>query len=119
MSKKAKFSVWFAGLSLKQKLTAALASCSLGASLFLALVISNVASRAIENGLEAKLEAISKAKSMEITGAYQKLKIDLNILGNSKFIQDALVSYESVAMGTGLDIENDADLGSSPYFKNI
>lgn len=110
---------WFAKMSLKSKVIFALLSCSLTTALFLGAIIAILASKAIEEDIDEKLEAISAAKSEEIAFGYGKLKSDVESLSNSKFIQDALVAYESVAYGTGLDINNDADFANSPYFKSI
>jgi methyl-accepting chemotaxis protein len=114
-----KLNKWTAKMSLKRKFILALLSCSLGAATFLGFVISQAATQAIRHGIEEKLNAISSAKAEEIQITFQKLKSDVDGLSNSKFVQDALVAYESVAYGTGLDIGVDAAFATSPYFKTI
>ncbi len=109
----------FRTMSLKQKFIMALLSCSLGSSIFVGLVMLTSTSSALERDLEEKFSAIVEAKAEEYHDGYLKLKTDMEDLSNSKFIQDALVAYESVAFGTGLDINADADLAGSPYFKGI
>lgn len=113
--------IWsrFDRMSLSRKFITALLFCSLGTACFLGLVVSNRASKAIEQDIDEKLNAISTSKLQEFQASFEKVKGDLKTLSTSKFLQDALVAYESVAYGTGLDLSNDADFASSPYFKSI
>lgn len=111
--------MWWAKRSLRQKVTLSLLSCSLSVALFLGIFITRFAIHDIHDNIEEKLEAISTSRADEYHTAFEKLKTDTENLANSKFIQDALVGYESVAYGTGLDITSDTDLSQSPYFKTI
>ena len=110
---------FFGKLSLQQKLLSALLFCSLGSSIVLVAIISWQSTTAIQSGVEDKLQAISAAKREEFVESFKRFREDIEGEATTKFVQDALVAYESIAYGTGLDMSVDADFASSSYFKNI
>ena len=106
-------------LSMKTKImTFSILSVILSSSVLI-LIVSRMSEAALLDQIGSNLLAISSAKSSEVTESFQKFAGDMVNLTNSKFVQDALVSYESVAYGTGLDLETDSDISASSYFKSI
>jgi methyl-accepting chemotaxis protein len=106
-------------MSMKTKIMAfTILSVVLSSSLLI-LIVSRMSETALLGQIGSNLTAISSAKSTEVTESFQKFAADMVNLTNTKFVQDALVSYESVAYGTGLDLDADSDISSSSYFKSI
>lgn len=88
-------------------------------STVLILYVSHLSEKALTAQILSNLNGLSSSKSNEIADSFKKLQRDIKNLSDSKFIQDALVSYESVAYGTGLDLEEDSNISGSTYFKTI
>ena len=105
--------------SLKQKIMAFTIGSVVLSTVILIFAMSSLSQQAILEQVNSNLHAISSAKSADVSETFIQFAKNMGALSNSKFIQDALVSYESVAFSTGLELGEDADIAGSTYFKNI
>lgn len=85
----------------------------------LILIVSHLSEKALTQQILMNLQALSSSQSSELAESFKKLHKDVKGLSDSKFIQDAFVSYESVAYGTGLDLDEDNEIQSNTYFSSI
>lgn len=81
--------------------------------------LGRISETSLTSQIVSNLTALVSTKAAEIESSIHSLQAQVVNLSNSKFVQDALVSYESVAYGTGLDLDSDSDISSSSYFKSI
>ncbi len=109
----------FKSLSMRSKLITLTISSVVLSSTILIFALERISESALTNQIVSNLTALVSSKSSEVELTMQTLSKQVESLSNSKFVQDALVSYESVAYGTGLDLDSDADISKSPYFKTI
>ena len=107
------------GWSIKQQMLTALVGTSIFSCVAVAIALTYIASHALQVGVESKLMALSESKGAQIQSEIVNLKGGLEGLSQAKFLQDALVAFESVAYGTGMDLTADAALADSEYFKGI
>ena len=108
--------LWIRSLRLKTQLTLAFAVFNIVACFLVSITISRLARQSILDLHEDKLTAVRQAKVDQFNTYIEKIKTDMESLGSSKYIQDALVAAESVAYGTGLDLNRDSKLmASKPY----
>lgn len=110
---------FFNRFSMKSKILLLSIGSAVVCAFVLISIVSSMAERALGQQIVSNLTALVVSKSEEVDFTMRKLKSDVATLSNSKFVQDALVSYESVAYGTGLDLEQDSNLSNSSYFKTI
>jgi methyl-accepting chemotaxis protein len=85
----------------------------------LIFALERISETALTNQIVSNLSALVNSKGTELETELKDLQLQVFSLSNSKFVQDALVSYESVAYGTGVDLEADSDISNSSYFKTI
>jgi methyl-accepting chemotaxis protein len=84
----------------------------------ISLISFFVSKEAIISAKEDNLRAINDSKIIEVKKIFNNLRNSTKVLSLSKFIQDSVVSFESLAHGIGLNIESDSDL-SSEYYNNL
>lgn len=106
-------------MSLKSKLISLTLGCVFFSSVVLIFAVEKISENALTDQIVSNLTALVSAKTFELEENLKSLSKQVESLSNSKFVQDALVSYESVAFGTGLDLDGDNDLTQSSYFKTI
>lgn len=109
----------FDRLSMKTKLMAIAIGGVFLCSTSLILIVSRLSETALRKEILDRTNALAVAKADELSDAFLKLKADTKSLSDTKFIQDALVSYENVANGTGLDLETDVAVSDNASFQKI
>jgi|GEM_PF-3160526 len=105
--------------SLQFRLTLFFTMVSVASALFVAIPGSWIAKQAVENSKSVGFGAVRDAKIKHLNEIASGLKADVINLSLTKYMQDALVSFESVANATGVDLTSDNDISTSDYHKRI
>lgn len=105
--------------SLQFRLTLFFTMVSVASALFVAIPGSWIAQEAVESSKSVGFGAVRDAKIKHLNEIASGLKADTINLSLTKYMQDALVSFESVANATGVDLTTDNDISTSEYHKRI
>ncbi|MBF0361381.1 MAG: methyl-accepting chemotaxis protein [Oligoflexia bacterium] len=105
--------------NLKAKLTASFVVSSLIGLTLVGAICYFTAQKSLENSKKENLETILDTKSAEI----QKVMVDMTSallsLSNGKYLQDALISIESLVYAINSTFDNDMELASNSTFQNL
>ena len=106
-------------LGFRTKLTIAMTLFASTSMLFVSLVIGNSSRTSMLSQEEDSNKGLLKVRGEAVQAYFDKLSADGKSISLSKFTQDAIVAYESIANATGVDLDSDNDVAKSDYYKNI
>jgi len=111
--------VYFDNKNMKFKITISLVMSSLLVCIALGGIITIIAQNAIIDSNHKNLQTIRDGKSMEIKTIFATFANNIQSMSQTKFLQDALVAYESIAYGIGLELETSDVKLDADYYTNI
>lgn len=110
---------FFNRYNLKFRLTILFAIFNITASVIVMLSVTSISKQSILDLQEMKLKAIRSARVEQFEDYYKKISSDSQSLATAKYVQDALVAIESVVYSTGMDINSDTAMATSPYYEKV
>ena len=109
----------FDNKNMKFKITISLVMSSLLVCIVLGGIITTIAQNAIIDSNHKNLQTIRDSKVIEIKTIFATFANNIQSMSQTKFLQDALVAYESIAYGIGLELEtSDVKLDADYYTNN-
>ncbi|OFZ26974.1 MAG: hypothetical protein A2381_20330 [Bdellovibrionales bacterium RIFOXYB1_FULL_37_110] len=105
--------------NMKFKITFSLVMSSLLVCIVLGGIITMIAKNAIIESNTRNLQTIRDSKIIEIKTIFSTFSNNIQSMSQTKFLQDALVAFESIAYGIGLELAAKDVKLDSDYYINI
>lgn len=100
---------------IKSKISLYLIGAGILASIITSTTLFLIGTSALESALKDRFRVLRDAKITELKGLFETISNDMVTVSLLKHTQDGSVAIESIAYGSGLDLDKDVNLRDSSY----